>query len=197
VALGVLLTSGAVVAFALFTVTQSARTLVWVTGVDVAAGSVIERSDLVLVAVGADPGVELLERGEEDVVLGSVARGPIPAGTPLSPALVVPPGESVPAGFAVVGARLEPGQYPSSRMAAGDRVELLAAVPATGTDAELEAASSLGTATIWAVDDSATATTDTLFVSILVPAEQATLAANAADLDRLRLALVSASGSDG
>ncbi|MEZ5408577.1 MAG: hypothetical protein R2761_11160 [Acidimicrobiales bacterium] len=194
IALGLLLTAGAVIAFALFTITQSSRTLAWVTATDVAAGATIERADLELVAVGADDGVRLVTRGQEDVILGSVARGPIPAGTLLSPALVVPPGQSVPTGFAVVGARLEPGQFPSNTLAAGDTVQLLATVPAAGPQASLDEAGDLGPATVWAVDTATGSSTGSLFVSLLVPADQSRLVANAAELDRLRLALVTSDG---
>lgn len=198
VALGVLLVSGAIVAFALFSITQAARTLVWVTAVDLPAGTTVERTHLQLVGIGADPGVALVSRGEEASILGGVTRGPIPAGTPLSPALVVAPGDSVPPGFAVVGADLEPGQYPSSRLAAGDRVALLVTAPPAGGDNRLEPATSLGEATIWDLDATVTAS-GALFVSMLVPGEQAYLVASAAEAERLRLALVNAgtSGAEG
>ncbi len=194
IALGVLLIAGAIVGFALFTISQASRTLVWVSAVDIPAGATIERSQLSLVAVGADPGVRLLPRGQESTVLGGVARNQIPAGTPLSRALVVPPQEVVPAGQAVVGAELKRGQYPTSRLAAGDRVQLVATATA-GRPAD--DALSLGTATVWAIEPPTRSAPDSLFVSLLVPADRVTLVANVAGEDHLRLVMVNSGSDDG
>ncbi|MEL7155007.1 MAG: SAF domain-containing protein [Actinomycetota bacterium] len=125
IALGVLIIVMSMLGFALWSVNQSTRTPVVVAGRPIAAGATIEPDDLVLVSVGADRGLAVLQAGQEDVVVGRVARGPIPVGTPLSEALIVAPAEAVPPGRAVVGALLEPGQYPSAAMRAGDRVQVV------------------------------------------------------------------------
>lgn len=193
VALGSLLIAGAIVGFALFTISQASRTLVWVAAADIPAGATIERSQLSLVAIGADPGVRLLARGQEAAVIGAVARSPIPAGTPLSAAMVVGPHEVVPLGQAVVGAELKRGQYPSGRLATGDRVALVATSVGNRT---AEDAVSLGTGRIWAIEQPSRSAPDSLFVSLLVPADRATVVANVASQDHLRLVMVNAAAPE-
>ena len=89
IALGVLIIVMSMLGFALWTVNQSARTPVLVAGRSIDAGETIASTDLVLVSVGADQGLAVLQAGQEDSIVGLVARGPIPAGTPLSTSLVV------------------------------------------------------------------------------------------------------------
>ncbi|MEM9131812.1 MAG: SAF domain-containing protein [Actinomycetota bacterium] len=191
IALGVLIIVMSMLGFALWTVNQSARTPVLVAGRGIAAGETIADTDLVLVSVGADQGLTVLQAGQEDAIVGLVARGPIPAGTPLSPSLVVGPAEAVPAGQAVVGALLSPGQYPSSSIQAGDRVRLIRTAAALTVDDGDDASAAVGEAMIWAVEPIDDGRRQ-LFVSLLVPEEAAEAAADVAAADRLRLVLLGA-----
>ncbi len=192
IALGVLIIVMSMLGFALWTVNQAARTPVLVAGRSIEAGQPVTSDDLVLVSVGADQGLAVLQAGQEEAIVGRVARGPIPVGTPLSTSLVVGQAEAVPVGQAVVGALLSPGQYPSSSLQAGDRVRLIRTASVSAAPSDEEAASAaVGEATIWAVeplDDGRRL----LFVSLLVPEEGAEATADVAAADRLRLVLLGA-----
>jgi hypothetical protein len=179
--------------FALWSVQQAQRAPVLVAGDDIAAGAVIERRDVVLVLVGAGAGLSLLAAGQEDLVVGRTARGPIPAGTPLSPALVVSASEAVPAGSAVVGATLEAGEYPTSALQAGDRVRLVeTAPPGSSSGEEEEDVVAIAEGTVWAVEPLAGSSRQELFVSLVVAEIEAADVSNAASLMRLRLVLIGA-----
>jgi hypothetical protein len=191
VALGLLLLVMSMLGFALWAVQQAKRTPVLVAGVAIEAGHEIERSDLIIVSVGADSGLELLQAGQEELVVGRAARGPIPAGTPLSPALVVSASDAVPAGQAVVGAALEPGEYPTSSMRAGDRVRLIMTTPTDGIGEGTEVVE-MGEATVWTVEPLLGSSQLDLFVSLLVPAEASADVAEVVAQGQLRLVLIGA-----
>ena len=192
-ALGVLLVVMSMLGFALWSIQQGSRTPVLVAANTIDAGDVIERGDVILVSVGADAGLEVLEGGQEDLVVGRVARGPIPAGTPLSSALVVSAAEAVPAGWAVVGAALEPGGYPSSALRAGDRVSMVQTVrTAPAEPGEAGSAAELGEAVVWTVEPLPSSGRGELFVSLLVRQDQAPEVSNVSAEARLRLILLGA-----
>lgn len=187
--LGVLLVSCSVLGFALWSLNQAERTPVLVAATDIDAGQVIEREDVKAVSVGADPGVRLLTTSERALVVGQIARGPIPAGTPLSP-LLVAEADAVPDGTSIVGASLSPGEYPTSALRAGDRVELVQVLTAsTITNETLEV---LGTAQIWTVEQFLTSGEPKLFISLAVDEDDAAEIANTISQQRLRLVLVGA-----
>lgn len=190
VALGVLLVVMSMLGFALWSIQQAARTPVLVAGNAIAAGETIQRADLVVVSVGADSGLQLLRSGQEEVVVGRVARGPIPAGTPLSQALVVSASEAVPVGWAVVGAALEPGEYPTSSIRAGDRVLLVRTTSSALIDEQ--AVTEIGEAVLWTVEPFPNSGRGELFVSLLVRETEAAEVANVAAEARLRLLLLGA-----
>jgi len=186
---GILLVACSILGFALWTLNQAERTPVLVAARDIDAGQVIERADVTTVSVGADAGVRLLTADEGGLVIGEVARGPIPAGTPLSP-LLVAESDAVPAGSAIVGASLEPGEYPTSSLRSGDRVELVRVISATTVGNErLEV---LGTAKIWTVEQLLTGGAPQLFISLEVNADDAAVVANTISQNRLRLVLIGA-----
>ncbi len=184
--LGVLLVAGSILAFALWSQSQAARVPVLVAANDIDAGSVIDRDDLTLVSIGSDPGVRLLDASQQDLVLGQVARGPIPKGTPLSELLLAET-DALPDGQAVVGAPLSPGECPTSALRAGDTVEMVRVSPRTG-DEPVEV---IGTATVWTVEDLLSGSEPRLFVSMLVDQELSAAVADAVSRDEFRLVLVS------
>lgn len=188
--LGVLLVSGSILGFALWSQQQAQRVPVLVAANDIDAGAVIERDDLTLVSIGSDPGVRLLVASQQDLVLGQIARGPIPQGTPLSELLLAET-DALPAGQAVVGAPLSPGEYPTSALRAGDTVEMVRVAPRTG-DEPVEV---LGTATVWTVEDLFSGSEPRLFVSLLVDQELSASVADAVSRDEFRLVLVSGGDS--
>jgi hypothetical protein len=118
-------------------------------------------------------------------VVGQVARGPIPAGTLLSPKMVTD-GDAVPTGQAVVGAVLAPGAYPTAALRPGDPVLL---IEATGSG-ESNQPRGLGAARVWAITSPDGPGASGLFVSLLVPQDRAVDATNAAARQQLRLVLV-------
>jgi len=188
VALGVLMMAMSTLGFALWSMQQASRSPVLVAKVDIVAGATIGRSDVQLVSVGADPGLSVMGADRVDVVLGATARATIPMGTPLSEALLITASEQVQPGEAVVGASLEPGEYPTPRLGPGDRVGLVAV--ALGSTSSDETAVQLGEGVVRgakALDDFA----DTrLFVSLVVPQDIAPEVADAAAGNRLRLVLL-------
>ena len=93
---------------------------------DVAAGQTVGDDMVTTTEVEVGPGVRTLPAGDRAAVVGQVARGPIPAGTLLSPEMVTD-GDAVPAGQAVVGAVLAPGAYPTAALRPGDPVQLVEA----------------------------------------------------------------------
>lgn len=187
--LGVLLASASVLGFFLWSQQQAERTPVVVAANDIDAGAVIERGDLRMVPIGSDPGVVLLQQGQQDLVVGQVARGPIPAGTPLSELLVVET-NAIPIGQKVVGATLSPGEYPTSALRAGDQVEMVRVVPRSG--AEDQAIEVIGVATVWTIEDLYSGSEPRLFISLLVDEAQSATVANAVSQDQFRLVLVRA-----
>jgi hypothetical protein len=188
IALGVLLLVMSILGFALWSVAQASRTPAFVADTDIQAGDTITRDDLTLVNVGADAGLAMLGSGDEDLIVGRVARGPIPAGTPLSAALVVSASEAVPGGQAVVGAQLAPGEYPTPDIQSGDRVRVIRTASQIGVEAEPEV--DLGTALVWSVEPLESSSQQELFISLTVDEEMAATVASSAAEDRLRLILV-------
>ncbi len=197
IALGVLSIVMSMLGFTLWSAQQDARSPALVAGRTIAAGETIQSTDLVVVEIGAGSGMTVLGLDQEDVVVGRVARGPIPMGTPLSSALVVAPSESVPEGGAVVGLLLEPGQYPTGTLRAGDRVGLVvtgpAFAPSGGTGDADPGGDRLAEATVWSVEPVLEGRRQ-LFVSLLVAEASADAAADAASSDRVRLVLLRAGG---
>lgn len=189
IGVGVLLVAMSMLGFSLWSVQQSARTPVLVAGRELAPGDVIQRSDIVLVNVGADAGLTVAGADEEASIVGRVARGPIPVGTPLSSALVVAPSEAVPSGRAVVGTLLEPGQYPAGNLRAGDRVRLIRTSASSSATGDVASSLTVGEATIWAIEPVVEGRRE-LFVSLLVDERAAETVADVAAADRLRLVLL-------
>lgn len=187
--LGVLLVAGAILSFAMWSRQQAERIPVLVAANDIDAGATIQREDLKLVSIGSDPGVVLLEQGQQDLVVGQIALGPIPSGTPLNTLLVVET-DAVPEGQAVVGAPLSPGEYPTSALRAGDRVEMVEVVPRS--DAGEQVVEVMGIGTVWTIEELAGGAEQRLFISLLVEEEISADVANAISQDQFRLVLVRA-----
>jgi hypothetical protein len=96
----------------------------------------------------------------------------------------------------VVGAALPAGATPIARLAAGDRVTLLAVAKTSGAPSDTTAAATVVTAgTVWSVQvPASTGGSSTWWVSVVVPSEAQTAVAQAAADGRLRLSLVGESG---
>ena len=185
IALGLLLVFGSGLAFAAWSRATSTRVAVLVASDDVAAGQTVGDDMVTTTEVEVGPGVRTLPAGDRAAVVGQVARGPIPAGTLLSPQMVTD-GDAVPAGQAVVGAVLAPGAYPTAALRPGDPVQLIEAA-ASGDSNQPRAQ---GAARVWAITSPDGPGASGLFVSLLVPQDRAVDATNAAGRQQLRLVLV-------
>lgn len=95
----------------------------------VAAGQVITAADVTEVRISADPGLHPVPARDRSRIVGRTAGVALTPGTLVTPAQVAS-GPSVPAGRAVVGAALKPGQFPPD-LHVGDAVDVVIA-PATG-----------------------------------------------------------------
>ena len=185
IALGLLLVFGSGLAFAAWSRATSTRVAVLVARHDVAAGQTLGDDMVTTTEVEVGPGVPTLLAGDRGAVVDQVARGPIPAGTLLSPQMVTD-GDAVPAGQAVVGAVLAPGAYPTAALRPGDPVQLVEAA-ASG---ESNQPRTLGAARVWAITSPDGPGASGLFVSLLVPRDLAVDATSAAARQQLRLVLV-------
>lgn len=87
-------------------------------------GATIAPDDLTVVYVASDSGLAHLDDRQAATVVGRVALVDLPAGTLLTPALVADEAALQP-GEGVVGLALEPGGYPSMRLAVGDLVDVV------------------------------------------------------------------------
>jgi len=131
----------------------------------VPAGHAITSGDLATVRVSVGAELPTMAASERGAVVGRVAAVTLVAGSLLLPADVSGTA-GVPAGMAIVGASLKPGQYPVS-LAAGDHVDLVetASLSATGN---APAPVNLGGASVLDVEPSQDGS-DTLALSLLVP----------------------------
>ena len=93
-------------------------------------GQVITVDDLQVVGIGSDDQLALLADSQADLVVGRVARTDLPAGA-LITAEQFSDGSLITAGEGVVGLSLEPGQFPSLALSAGDVVAVVL-TPASG-----------------------------------------------------------------
>jgi Flp pilus assembly protein CpaB len=177
---------------------SSNRTVsVLVAGKDIGPGQVLTAGDVRVLTLAHTNGLRAVQPGEQALIVGRAARGPIPSGTVLNTGLFAEPGRVVPTGQIVVGAALDPGAAPSSRLAAGDRVEVLAVARSTaGSPGASGSPVVVATGSVWSVEPigSGASSTGKLWVSLLVPESTHGEVAQAAADGRLRLGLLGAGG---
>jgi Flp pilus assembly protein CpaB len=159
---------------------------------DIEPGQVVDASDLRVVQIGASSDLRAIQSNQQDLILGKVARGPIPGGTVLNTDLFTGQGGAVPSGMVVVGAALDPGAVPSSLLRAGDEVNVLAAQRTTTGQSETATApvaTLLASGTVWSVETTGS-TSAGMWVSLVVPASAEGAVTQAAADGLLRLSLV-------
>ncbi|MGD9702818.1 MAG: SAF domain-containing protein [Acidimicrobiia bacterium] len=178
-----------------FTATSETMS-VMVAARDIAPGEVIDASDLRVVEMGRTSGLRAIQPSQQDLIIGRAARGPIPDGTVLNTDLFAEKGQVIPAGFVVIGASLDAGAAPTSRLSPGDQVDLLGVVKsASATPGDTATATLLGSGTVWSVERLGSgATSSKVWVSVLVPSDVQAAVAQAAADGRLRLSLRGAGG---
>jgi SAF domain len=123
VVIGVLLVIGGALAFADASLHLGSREQVLEVTRPLAAGQVVQSSDLRTVRVSTGNGLPVLLASEEPSVLGRPVSVPLVAGALLTPSEI---GATVPvaSGSDVVAVGLKAGQYPPD-LAAGDRVQVV------------------------------------------------------------------------
>jgi hypothetical protein len=189
-AAGVLLVAGCALAFALTWLRAGDRTPVLAVSRTVATGQVITAADLTVARVSADGPVSLIPSSQEAAVAGHPAGSLLTAGD-IGPA---PP----PAGQALLGVAVKPGQFPPD-LVAGDTVDVLAtpAGPATGgstgAGSSAQAALPVGRAIVVSVS-AQPAAPGTVVVELQVPQDAMPQVAAAAAAGQIDLAAVPAAG---
>ncbi len=174
----------------LFTSTDD-RTDVLVAAQDLDPGRPVEHADLRVQRVALDSHVSSMPVTAASDLVGQHPIGRIPSGTMLSAAMFQP---DVPLGpdEVVIGAALDPGEAPLSQLHVGSGVELVkVTVPGPGESGAEGSAASLGTGTVWAVEEIASGQ---LWVSVRVKADVGMQTSAAAAQDRLRVALIGGTG---
>jgi hypothetical protein len=158
VVMGVLLVVGGALAFADASLHLGSREQVLEVTRPLAAGQVVQSSDLRTVRVSPGNGLPVLLASEEPSVLGRPVSVPLVAGALLTPSEI---GATAPvaSGSDVVAVGLKAGQYPPD-LAAGDRVQVVAVTSSSSSPESLVAGPGNGgtstvhpvSATVLAVD---------------------------------------------
>lgn len=153
-------------------------------------GEMLSDRHLRIVHVAVDEDITLTSADRRGEVVGLVAGSTLPAGTLINREQFTD-GPPIPSGWRVVGLALEPGEYPTSTLRSGDRVEVIETPdPARGSgDTSSVAAVLSREAEVFAVER-LSETTPTLMVSIVAPDPAAARIAAAAAQDRVRLVLM-------
>lgn len=157
----------------------------------VARGDVIEADDLTVVYMSSDDPIAHLRRADSSRVVGRVALADLEAGALVTPG-AISDGPAVQPGEGIVGLSLEPGQVPSSRLRAGDLVNVVAGAP-SGGGGDAQAADTADTplvekAEVFAVEE--LTASGRLFVSLKMREADANRVAAAAERGPVRLVMV-------
>ena len=177
---GVLLIAGSALAFGVLAQGLADRRPVVVLARPLPRGTVINAADLAVAQVAADAGVALLPAVESRQLIGGMLLTSLPAGSPLTPELLGPAGLPAGGDMQTVGLALEPGEYPTSSLAPGDRVSVVRTTE-SGTVLTDDGV-------VLEVNPTATEST-TLLVSIVVEPSAAAGVVAAAAADQARLVL--------
>jgi SAF domain len=116
----------------------SDRVNVLVASEPIADGQIITEADLMSVSIAAAPGVTAMSPDQRADLVGQIATGPIGAGSIVNPAqFMAADAENQPQ--VIVGAALEPGQYPRAGLLPGDAVKVIETTEArSGSDEEVD-----------------------------------------------------------
>lgn len=189
VAVGVVVVLGFALGAVLWQLNATQKDPVLAAAHDVARGDVIEADDLSVVYVSSDDPIAHLSRAQSSRVVGRVALSDIQAGALLTPGSVSD-GPAVQPGEGVVGLALEPGQVPTSRLRAGDLVNVVAGTPAGGDTDAAEGGEPVlvERAEVFAIEE--LTASGRLFVSLKMRETDANEVAAAAERGPVRLVMV-------
>lgn len=189
IALGVLLVVIAMLigAYTFVAVTDTSRVLV--ADSELLPGQQVTAADFRVVEVGVSSQLDVISANDQDRFLGMSPRSIIPAGSVVSPAMLVPVGELVPDGSVVVGASLPAGAVPTAMVKVGDQVQLYGPI---ATDSAESGLALIGEGEIFAMRGAADAgsAASRVWLSFTVNEDLATAVANAAAAEELRLGLL-------
>lgn len=167
----------------------AAREPVLALAMPIARGEVLTDDHLAVVQVATDDQIATVpaERREDQVGLvaqADMAPGMLLAGDQLAE------GPSLPDGWSVVGLALNPGEYPTSALAAGDPVEVVRTPAPTGVRGDTSPVEVLAPAAEVFAVELLSESARSFMVSLAVPADVAPTVAAAAAEGRVRLVLV-------
>jgi hypothetical protein len=166
----------------------TATTLVWATASEVSRGHLVEADELVAVEIVQSAAGSLLEASvaSRAQLVGQVWVADLPAGQFLSPALVTE-GVAVGEGLALVGLRLDPGEFPIAGLRAGDVVQVIEAAAQQGEAPQVLVDAAVVESVAVLGDQGVAAAR---LVTLAVPAEAAAAVANASGAGRASIAVV-------
>lgn len=159
------------------------RTPVLAAATPIERGETITADDLRVTYLSSDTPVAHLADTQMSEVVGRVALIDMPIGSLLTPG-VVAEATTLPDGDAVAGLSLEPGQYPATGLAVGDRVNVVGGGDAANAGEPVIARG----AVVFAIED---LSTDRKLVSVMASESDAETIAARAGSGGLRLVLVS------
>ena len=168
-----------------FAARNGAKVAVAVLARDVKRGETITADDVASVGVSVDNPIDAIRfEFVDSAVAGRTATGDLARGTVLTKAMLSS-GPALPAGKAVVGFNLAPGEYPVGGMAPGMAVEVVRA-PKTGPGEVL-----VERADVYAVEGAPTGSgSQQVFVSVVVDEAAVPPVSAAASAGEVRLAVV-------
>ena len=166
----------------------TASTLVWATATDVSRGHQVEPQQLVAVEVSASAAQHLVTATVEsrDRLTGQVWAVDLPKGELLSSALATERLRVV-AGQALVGLRLDPGNFPVAGLRAGDTVMVIEAASQPGEESSVLVDSAVVESVAVLGDQGVSAAR---LITVAVPQEAAAAVANAGSAGRASIAVV-------
>lgn len=167
----------------------AAREPVLALAMPIARGEVLTDDHLAVVQVATDDQIAKVSAELRQDLIGLVAQGDLAPGTLLARDQLAE-GPALPAGWSVVGLALNPGEYPTSALAAGDRVEVVRTPDPTGVRGDASTVEVIASeAEIFAVE-LLSESARSFMVSLAVPADVAAIVAASAAEGRIRLVLV-------
>jgi hypothetical protein len=184
IALGLIVTALSVLGVVAITARGSERQRVIAVARDVPAGSIIEVDDLVAVEVPADLPVPTVSANEAGQTVGQTATVTLVRGTLVNRSHLSPEAR-IPTGMVLVGAVLDPGQYPVD-VRGGDQVRLVETAPPTAAE---PSARTLAVGQVREVAEPSTGAS-ALVVSVLVPSDAGDAVAAAGAEGRISLVVV-------
>ncbi len=127
-AVGIVVTVAFALGAVLWQLSQTDRSPAVVVAATVSRGDTIEASDLRVAYISDTDGVRLLDPSQSDQIVGRTALVDLGPGTVINPDLVADQ-VRLDDGSAIVGVALDAGQYPTSGLAPGDRVNVVVSPP--------------------------------------------------------------------